>query len=240
MRAMWFLFMLLGLYIVTPALLLLEKEFKPSILYGKLPWVFLAVSTISYWSRPYSFAVGYDVGIQAEFLSFYLVGYAIRRRIKEKGPSNIRGVAFILAGVAVEFLLAGLRYKRMYDGIPFNDQRVPFDLLAFEGLGPFVVVSSVLIFAGFSSLKIGADFSDLSSLSFLVYLFHIGVLDVMMFASKRLKLFPTETATVIPICVAVVFLLSLFAASIYRTIWQKLEGKYNITNKICTLFKLVT
>ena len=238
-RHMWFMFMLPGLYLMTPVLLVVEERIKPADLFGKITWVFLAVSVVSYWSRPYDFAVGWDIGLQAEFLSLFMAGYSIRRWAECTGRSNVKGTLLIASGLFTEMLLAILRYREMLAGKSFTGTRQPFDWLAFEGMAPFVMVSAVLIFAGFALLEIHADFSRLSSLTFLIYLFHIGIWDIMGTLSIHLKLYPPQTAAIIPVCAAVVFVLSLLGAWIYRWLWNNVEKKFKITDRLCRLLRLV-
>lgn len=197
------------------------------------------MSVVSYWSRPYDFAVGWDIGLQAEFLSLFMVGFSIRRWVECIGRSNMKGVLLIASGLLVEMLLAILRYREMMAGKSFTGVRQPFDWLAFEGLSPFVVLSAVLIFCGFSLLEIHVDFSGVSSLTFLIYLFHMGVWDIISRFSFHLKIYPPQTAVVIPVCVASVFVLSLLAARIYRWLWDNVEKKFKISDKLCRLFRLV-
>ena len=238
-RPMWFMFMLLGLYLMTPVLLVLEERIKPVNLFGKITWLFLLVSVVSYWSRPYDFAVGWDVGLQTEFLSLFMAGFSIRRWAKCIGRSNMKGVLLIASGLLTEMLLAILRYKEMMAGKSFTGMRQPFDWLAFEGLSPFVILSAVLIFCGFSLLEIHVDFSGLSSLTFLIYLFHIGVWNIISGLSIHLKIYPPQTAVVIPVCVVLVFVFSLLAARIYRWLWNNVEKKFGISDKLCRLLRFV-
>ena len=235
---MWYLYMLLGLYLITPVILIIEENCKSVNLRGKLPWILLSVAAIGYWVQPYSFKLAWDIGIQAGFLGFYLVGYAIRCWAKDRGKSNRDGVALILLGVFFEIVLACLRYRKVLGGALLSNERTEFSFLGYEGLAPFVVVSSVLIFAGFSLLNVRPNLSKLSSYTFLIFLFQGGIWDVMKIVSRRKAIFPPQTDLSIIACVFIVLIACLVAAIIYKKIWLKLDARLKITNRLCSLFKL--
>lgn len=235
---MWYLYMLLGLYLVTPIILIVEENRKGISLKGKLPWLWLFAASVGYWVQPYSFKLAWDIGIQAGFLGFYLVGYAIRNWAKDRRKSNRDGFALILLGVFFEVVLAWLRYRKVLSGAVLSAERTEFSFLGYEGLAPFVVVSSVLIFAGFSVLNVKTNLSKLSSCTFLIFLFHAGIWDVMKVVSRKKAIYPQQTDFSIIACVFIVFIASLAASIVYRKIWAKLDAKLKITDRLCSLFKL--
>lgn len=235
---MWYLYMLLGLYLLTPVILTLEENCTSINLKGKLPWALLFVAAISYWAQPYSFKLAWDIGMQAGFLGFYLVGYAIRSWAKRHRKSNRNGFLLILFGVFFEVVLACLRYRKVLGGAPLSDERTEFSFLGYEGLAPFVVVSSVLIFYGFTVLDMKLNLSKLSSYTFLIFLFHAGIWDMMKVVSRKKAIYPPQTDLSIIVCVFIVFIASLAASIVYKTIWAKLDARLKITDYLCRMFKL--
>ena len=235
---MWYLYIILGLYLITPFLLNVEEYCKNINLQGKLPWVLLSVATIGYWVQPYSFKLAWDIGIQVGFLGFYLVGYALRSWAKCRRKSNRNGFALILLGVFFEAVLAYLRYKKVLGGAVLSDERTEFSFLGYEGLAPFVVISSVLIFAGFSILDVRWKLSKLSSYTFLIFLFHAGIWDLMKIISRKKAIYPPQTVLSIVVCVFIVFIISLIASIVYKKIWAKLDAKLKIADHLCKLLKL--
>lgn len=234
---MWYVYMLLGIFILTPFLIIIKDSIGEKM-FCRVSWVFLAVATISYLSRPYSFEVGWDVGIQIEFLGYFFVGFTIKRWADTVKPSNVYGGLLILSGIAVELLLSWLRYRQVLDGGTLSEEKTAFDFLAYEGLAPLIVVSSVLIFAGFSIIKNTRKFPKLSDLMMIVYLFHAGVWYILRAISKNFRIFPPDTIFSTLFSVALVFFVSLLCASIYKKIFERIDGKYKITEKILALFAL--
>lgn len=235
---MWYLYMLIGLYLVTPVLLSIEENYSKTILCGKIPWILLAVASISYWVQPSSFKLGWDISLQVEFLTFFLVGYSIRCWAKKRNKSNILGIILIALGLLMEILLAYLRYKKVQNGCLLSNERIEFSFLGYEGLAPFVVISSVLIFMGFSVLNIKLNLSKLSSYMFLIYLIHAGIWDVMKFCIRHGIIHLPQAEFTIIACTLLIFVLSLLVSILYKKVWNKIDSKLKVTDRLCKLFRL--
>ncbi len=202
-------------------------------MYGKPAWVFLALASISYWTS--SHKLGWDIGVQFLYLSYYMVGYAIYRYSKNH-KNNIRGLGLIALGAVVGSGQGICRYLTFSNVMDLSWTGI--DVFACEGLDPFTVVSSVLIFSGFSLLKIKKSFSALSSYMFLVFLIHAGVWDVMCNTVIRKLSFIRQSVLAIPFCVVIIFFLSLIAAYIYKSLWNRFDTRFNFTEKFFKIFKL--
>lgn len=231
---MWYMYMIFGLYLITPIILTVEENCKYVNLHGKLPWIWLSLATIGYWMQPYSFDLAWDIGMQAGFLGFYMGGYAIRSWAKHCRKSNSKGIALILLGVFFEVMLAYLRYRKVIGGAVLSNERMAYSFLGYEGLAPFVVISSVLIFTGFSMLDVKQGFSKLSSYTFLIYLIHGGIWDLMKKVLKSKVIFQPPTVFSIVGCVFIVFAVSLVTAIVYKKMWAKLDKKWKITDCLCS------
>ena len=82
-------------------------------------------------------------------------------------------------------------------------------------LSPFIIAASLVIFAGFSRLDIRRDFSRLAADTFYIYLFHVGVLGVLQRVEKYL-LGPGDSRVIIPLNIAVTFVLSLALSRLWN------------------------
>lgn len=90
---------------------------------------------------------------------------------------------------------------------------------------PLIVVSSVLIFGGFSIIKINKDFGKLSGCTFLIYLFHAGVWDLLGFVVKKVIGVSGDNRIIIPISILVVFCFSYLLSIAYKNTVEKMVYK---------------
>ena len=227
---MWYLYMLPGLYIITPVIIRFRQSVKEST-FSKFAWIFLVLTCISGWTS--SHAVNWDVGNQACYLGYYLVGYELRKW-GNKNKNQIKGFSVITAGFAVELLIVFLRYRQALAQVADSD--LHFELVA--PFSPLIAVSSVLIFLGFSLLKMGEIYGKMASCTLFIYLFHAGVWEVGMFIVKRLVGFDGDNRVVIPVCIVVVFLFSWLLAIVYQKLWKYFDERWKISDKLCRLVRL--
>lgn len=73
---MWYLY-IFGLYFVAPYVIKGSARLAENgvDLYCKPAWVFLDLASVSYWTSDRK--LGWDIGRQFQYLSYYLVGYSI-------------------------------------------------------------------------------------------------------------------------------------------------------------------
>lgn len=211
---MWYLYMLIGVYLLAPVVMC----FKNSISYEsfrKVAYIFLVVAGLSNWTG--IVRMNWDLGQSFEYLGCFMVGYVVRKDFRK---NNIKGIMLILLGVAIEILMALIEYEIMIKrGIAESD-------LIFGIVNPYsppIVLSSVLIFAGFTALHIQYHrwIEKLAGMSFLIYLFHSGVNDFMEKLITRIKgndyiLMNLNNLYWIPIFAMVVFVISYVLTVIYR------------------------
>lgn len=224
---MWYLYMLIGLYIITPLIIRFRQSVKEST-FSKIVWIFFVLACISGWTSTQT--VNWDVGKQACYLGFFLAGYELRKW-GMKNKSQLKGYCLITAGVVAELLVVFLRYQQALAQIADNDLK--YKLVA--PFNPLIVAASVLIFSGFSLLKINTNFGKTASCTFLIYLFHAGVWEIGMFIVKRLVGYDGDNRIVIPVCIVSVFFLSWLLALIYQKLWKYFDKKWGISDKLCRL-----
>lgn len=238
---MWYLYMLLILYLLTPLIFMVFSGVKnKKLLWGGIVF-FLCLSSLSYWTGTYT--MGWDVGTAFCYLSYYLFGYSIRMRLSNK-KNFARGIGLIFAGILVLAFLAFMRYIMAAHGVVIQRagdvvvNNGGFEIFAYEGLDPFVTVASVLIFIGVSYLPINSSdmLAKLSSLTFFVYLIHGGVWSIIRSLLEIMGTPVFKSDVTIPIWVMIVLFLSSFLAIVYRKIWKLAERRYNLAQRIDSLF----
>ena len=111
MYHMWYMYMLIGLYILAPVVIRFKNSISEKSFY-KITHVFLAFASISMWTS--SFRLSWDVGRSFEYLGYFMVGYSIRKTSRK---NNGKAVLAILAGILLELCAAGLEYLQMAGGL---------------------------------------------------------------------------------------------------------------------------
>lgn len=207
---LWYLFVLPGVYILTPIVIRVKKDIGEK-LFVKAAWIFLVLSSVSYWTGTHR--LNWDIGYQFYFLGYFMAGYVIRKWACNK-KNNRKGICLIMIGIIIELLVACLQYRQ------FTNANPQYDLVS--PLSPFIVVASVFIFGGFSLLTIRKDLRKASRHTFLIYLIHPGILSVGEILFKK-RLLEGDNRFIIPISIALVYLLSYIAALIYGKISNRKE-----------------
>lgn len=214
---MWYLYMLIGVYILIPVIIRFksdvgEKKFRI------ISYVFLVLASLSLFTS--SHTLNWDLGYSFCYCGYLMAGYSIR---KYSDFNNTLGICKIFAGGGILIVGGFLRYIQAR-----NILNLEYSLLIPSS--PLIVIASVLVFSGFSNLRIKRDFSWLSSLTFLIYLFHAGIWDLLQrFLGPKAA---ANSIIFIPLCTVIVFLISIVCAVIYQKIWAK------IGNKIYKILKL--
>lgn len=215
---LWYLFTLIGLYLAAPFVIRLAADLKLGgvNLYGKIATVFLVISSVCYITSTHT--LEWDIGSQLCFLSLFLMGYKIRKWGTDR-KNNLVALGLTSAGVAVNVGLGCINLYRGCSGLQVDVVFFKQNLFSYGTLSPIEVAASCLIFAGFSVLEVKKDFAELAGYTFLIYLFHAGVWDVIatIIGSKLIGDQVVEAVSVIFISM-VVFCISLLAAIIYKNI----------------------
>ena len=214
---MWYLYMLIGVYILIPVIIKFkndvgEKKFEI------VSFVFLIFASLSLFSS--SHKLNWDPGSSFCYCGYLMAGYTIRKRSR---ASNMLGICKLFAGAGILIAVSLLRYRAACNGLTDNDLKY-----SLSGPGSLLVyIASVLIFSGFANLDIKLDFGRLSSLTFLIYLFHAGIWDVLRLCLNRLGKADiiSNSVIAIPLCTVIVFILSVICSVIYKNIWAKIERK---------------
>lgn len=227
---MWYMYMLIGLYALVPMVIRLKNEIGFDR-FEKLAYIFIVVASLAGWVATQK--VNWDPGMSFRYLGYLMIGYVLRKRCYE---NNIRAWVFIVAGLLIETINSFLRYHQILQRIAEGDG--VYTLYAPHA--PLVVISSVLLFAGFAYLKTNISIPRIASASFVIYLVHAGILSCIQIISspKFFALYDVtgDTRVIIPLVSVVTFLLSFVFAELYNILWNKFEKNTDISNRLCRLF----
>lgn len=216
---MWFMYMLLGLYLFAPVVVL----FKNSISYNtfkKVAIILIIWASISNWTSS-SVVVQWDLGRCLEYLGYFIIGYIIRKEAKK---NNFKGMICILFGVLIELVVGFMQYKIEIEMVVvekmfYHDVNSPYS--------PMVVLASILIFSGFAMLTVKSSelIKKIADMSFVVYLVHEGIWITLGYVFHIItgnNLVILNNIVWIPIFTLILFLISIFFSIIYN----KLEYKF--------------
>ncbi len=213
---LWYLFMLIGLYIAVPFVIRLAANLHEGgvNIYGKITTIYLALASVSYITSEH--VLKWDIGWQFCFLSYFLMGYKLRKW-SENRKSNAKAIKLIVCGLSMNIGLGYINYCRGLNGLPVDVGYFAHNPFSYAPLAPLEVIASCMIFAGFSVMKIGKDFSKLAGYTFLIYLIHAGIWDLLYFmiGDRMIGNSIVEGISIIVISV-VVFITSLLGAIIYN------------------------
>lgn len=213
---MWYMYMLLVLYLLAPIAVI----FKDSISYRnfrKIAFIFLVLASISRLTTE-KVMLNWDLGQSFEYLGYFMTGYVIRKDLQK---NNFKGILLILLGIVVEIATAFVDYKlQIVDGIAEN--KLNFPIVA--PYAPTIVLASLLIFAGFTMLKIeyNKHIKKLSDMSFIIYLIHAGVWDFFVKFMRLIKgkdyLTSLNNLYWIPVFVVMVLIISVLLTVVYNNL----------------------
>lgn len=221
---LWYLYMMIGVFILVPVVIRI-KEDVGEVTYKKCAVIFFVIATLGLHMSTHELM--WDPGFSFGFLGYFMMGYVIRKNAKE---DNLKASMLIIAGVLVLVSTAYFISSKGIDGVGNKDL---LDSLTGASTLP-VAISSILIFDGFSRLNVKKEIMRISKQSFLVYLFHAGVWDVLsIFITKDM-----DRRIVIPLAVIIVFALSWIISIIWQWIWRKLEDRWCLSIKLCKFLRL--
>lgn len=234
MYHMWYLYMLIGIYAMVPILFHFKKSISEKTFF-KVSFIFLALACISRWTTT-GVKLSWDIGQSFEYLGYFMVGYSIRKICNHS--NNIKSFIAILSGLLLELCVAGLEYKQMIYGVLEQDLKYQIAL----PYSPFIVLASILIFYGFSMLRINKNFSKYSGIMLFVYLIHAGVWDfigkIFILLKDREYLTNLNGSIWIIVFVIIVFIISYYLSKLYIWIWNKINKNGRISNLLLRMFHL--
>ncbi len=209
---MWYLYSLIGIYLLVPVVIRLKDDIGEKNFF-RLSIIFLILSCISF--NTSSHFLYWDIGLSFEYLAYFMIGYIIR--IKSKDKNIIKSILWIVLGILVELIVVKLRVLQEKGVILTN---ISGERLV-TPLSPLIVISSMMIFKGFSVLEIKKDLTKLSSLTLYIYLIHIIPCELLLSIIRKIG-GNWNNMLAIPVISFLVLVISIVLSIIYSKIYQKI------------------
>lgn len=206
---MWYLYMIFGLYFLTPFIIRILENVKISLIGAFMLCFIITISGI-YTSHFFSWDIGYSMS----YMGYYIIGYIIFKNRKRRKGS----IRFICIGFLIELMTSCLSVYLYINGL-IN----MLDIKVLDPLSPITYIASVFIFTGFSGLKIEKNnvFSRISKYSLYIYLWHAMVND-LLFALVRKKIIYDSLVFIIIFGVFFVLLISMLLAVVTDFLNEKI------------------
>lgn len=211
---LWFVYMLAGLYLLTP-LLIKVKEVVSRRAYVVI-CIFLMVWAVG--SQAFSGEdISYSIGVVYAFLGYYILGDLILNEVKIKHKT-----VFYFFIAATMFCLT---FVARFMGVTrwmFNAYTSFFS--------PTITIASICIFMGIKQLDIKKDFSWLAGKTFYIYIFHTIVYSAIFDMMKKMDIVGKLEPVVIVLITMATFFIALICAVIYDAFWtskSKWEKNWN-------------
>lgn len=227
---LWYLYMMVGIFILTPVIIRLKKEVGDFI-FTKIAIIFFPLAILSLWTSTHK--LNWDLGYSFCYLGYYMLGYVLRKKFQPY-KNNLWACSVVMVGFLILTGMAYLRYRQGIAAIP--DSKLTYQLVV--DYCPLPALASVMIFSGFSMLHIDTcvwgGVNKLASISFEIYLFHAGIWDIVRWTIKG----DMDSRIVIPTAIVLVFALSAILSVLYKKLWRIIDRKVNITYKLTKYFRL--
>ena len=173
---MWYLYMMLFIYLITPVLNSIKEKIG-DINFKKLGIVLLIISIPFAITSTHKF--NYDIGFSIYYLGYYILGYAIKSSITKKSNKNF--IKYFAIAITILFINSFFRLYIINQGMTDDEYQIPF-IGKFSPIDNFsisIVIASILIYKAFIYLDFKIDISNIAKYSLYIYLIHIFVLDII-------------------------------------------------------------
>ena len=216
---MWYIWMLAGLYILTPFIIIVKKRitFRQYTICSLFMLIWAVVSQASSHQ-----VLPYSIGVVFAYISYFTVGDVIKN-IVDKGNLICRTKIVSICLLLVSFASALVTYFWRKGGHNYyiSDAHTNF-------FSPTIVIYSISVFILFNLLNTNRDYSKLSNKTYFIYLFHT----IVLIAVSRL----IERIGIDNVIVKIIFisLLTLIGAyicgEVFRRLWFEFE-KHGLKEK---------
>lgn len=224
---MWYMYMIIGLYLLAPLIIRIKNEISPKS-FKNLGFIFLFIGFISELTNELFWNVKC-----IEFIGYFMFGYIIKtysEKIKVKKEIFIG--LFLLSFIAI-FISTNLlcKYK-------IGDNTLYF----YQNLSPFVILGSLSFFTIFINIKNTKDnilIDKLAKHSFTIYILHAGIINIIEILISTFNL-AFNPVLFIPLCVIFTlitsYILSVLISCILKLNFIK-NLKLKLYKKIDVIFK---
>ncbi|MGN0513906.1 MAG: acyltransferase [Lachnospiraceae bacterium] len=155
---------------------------------------------------------------QLYFMGYVLMGDIISNKLKEKSH-NLLGITLIISTLIIMFINHSILYNVVLNGGDYYNK-----LLNLYG-APLIVIASLVAFCGFSLLRIKGDFSLIASASYIVFLCHKLLLNIIVdhtdIITRLDSVLRMNLKIIIPIECLVLIVISMGVALLINAILNK-------------------
>ena len=204
--ALWYLLVLAGLYVLTPWIVKLKAVIT------KKEYCYIAVLLMvwGFGSQIVSdYKLPYTIGTVGAFLGYYLIGDVLLNYYSEHKPAPVYWF--------ISILMFGLTWIARYIGIDF------YMYVTYRNFfSPTIIIASICILLGFKEIKVSANLTSVSRLTFYVYIIHTFILNSIVYVLSKSDMHNNEVVSVFIIALLTI-LLSFGVSLIIDNIWKKLS-----------------
>ena len=202
---MWYLFMIIGLYLITPVINnSISKVSRNNLWIVATLLLLFGMLNSSYdkFMNNKSFFILWFVN----YLGYFILGYLIKDSKKRFSIFGL-SIVYIISSLLIAFL--SLYTIKTYDSLYF-----------YGYLTPFVIIGSLSFYKLFHQLKLRENiFSKIAHLTLGIYLIHAGVLDALRLVLKLLDINTLNNPIIgIPMKFIITFFISILVAWIISKI----------------------
>lgn len=207
---MWYIWMLAGLYLLTPGILSVKNKLthKQYVLCSLIMLVWAVISQAT--SQQ---SLSYSIGVVIAFVSYFLLGDIIKEAISNGTLQNSkknRVICWLIIGVAVLVTFVWRKNGHNY-----------YIAYAYTNFfSPTIALYSVSVFTLFGLSKVRKDCSRLAGKTYYIYIFHSVVLSISARLISRISL--SEVANIFLITI-VTFIGAFILGELFRLFFDKLE-----------------
>lgn len=191
---LWYLFMIIGLYAVTPVLIMIKDEISQKK-FHILGISLLVLGVIINFTSDLYWVLWFT-----EYLGYFILGYTLKQKYEE-----VKVNRHILSKVGIIIICSISMYIL---SIFLKNQHAENSLLFYSNLSIFNIVGSISIFIMFLKMNnINIRFYSISKYTFTIYLVHHGIIDILGIIQEKITLEKFNPIWYVPIMTMVTLIL---------------------------------
>lgn len=208
---LWFLYMLAGLYLMTPLIIQIRNSIsdKAYTLVGTILMLWAIISQAVSDQK-----IAYAIGVVFAFLGYYIVGDLILNKITLQ-HKNIFYLGIVVGAFTLTFVarFLGAEY---YLSNPYTNF-----------FSPTIAIASICIFAVVKQVNIKHDYSWLSGKTFYIYVFHTITYLTIFKLIEDIEIKGAEELAAILLVLVATFFISLICSVLYDKFWKARDSWKN-------------
>lgn len=231
---LWYVSMLIGLYLIVPDIIkyvrVIEEKKKSNWIFA----IFILFTVISGYHTKIIFHFGISSFVL--YIGYFIAGYLIRKQTLNKN-NNVKATLFLIAALIL-YIVQAIAYTKL--NLWYSNNEMLLGIFGKNSFDPFVVLTSICTFYGFSYLKLSKkiNFGNLPRDTFYIYLLHAFVVSIIEKILKHKIGLSLDVRIAIPLFTAITFIVSLILTKIYILIFNIINKGDKLENKFIQLLKL--